>query len=444
MSPRTMIENIMKKCGDVGASDYEIYFETSHESFIKTSRMKLERIAYQIEKGVGVRIFAGKRAGSFYSSDLSPEVLDKQIERTFAITKQLEEDEGVHLPEKSDPVNTDLQIFDPEFESTSMDDKTDLVLKMESDAESYDPRIVTHFNLYQDAVNHIHLVNSKGFDHKYKSTSAVLYCAAVTKSEKVGTRIDSGYSSRFYKDVASSDIGRTAAEKAITLISEDQIEPETMPVLLDPEMACEMIKFYTSAFSAELVQKKQSFLAGKLDQEIFSDKVTLIDDGSILRGIATSPFDAEGNRPSKNIVVSQGLCKSYLYDEKAARRDKVSSTGNSNRASYRFPPNIQPSNFYMEPGSTPPAEIMNNLDRGIFLFSMTNTGGVNIVSGDFSVEARGVLIEKGKRTKALNSLVMSGRLQDILKNVLVVGNDLEWHGRIGSPTFLIDNMVISS
>ena len=95
-----------------------------------------------------------------------------------------------------------------------------------------------------------------------------------------------------------------------------------MPVIFDPDMACNLIQYYSSAFSSENVQKNQSFLTGKRNEVIASEKVTLMDDGLIPERIGTFPFDSEGNLPDKNTLISDGVCHSYLYDEKTALHDE--------------------------------------------------------------------------------------------------------------------------
>ncbi len=52
--------------------------------------------------------------------------------------------------------------------------------------------------------------------------------------------------------------------------------------------------------------------------------------------------------------------------------------------------------------------------------------GVNLVTGDYSVGASGLWIENGELAYPVEQITIAGNLKDIFRNVVAIGNDLEF------------------
>ncbi len=186
------------------------------------------------------------------------------------------------------------------------------------------------------------------------------------------------------------------------------------------------------ALTAEAVQKGRSLFADKLDKEVASKEVNIIDDGSLEAGLATAPFDGEGVPSKATDLIKEGLLTNYLYDIYTASKDGVESTGNASRGSYRGIPSVSPSNFYLAPGDKDPKDIIKGVENGFYLHKVSGlvTGGANPISGDFSVGATGQWIEGGEIKGAVNEVTIAGNLIDFLKNIEEIGNDLKFNPSI--------------
>jgi PmbA protein len=141
------------------------------------------------------------------------------------------------------------------------------------------------------------------------------------------------------------------------------------------------------------------------------------------------------------VVVEKGVLRSFLCDTYWGRRAGVPSTGNGLRAGYRSPPFVSPTNLFLEPGERSLEEIVASVDDGVLLLEAMNVGGVDVASGDYSVAATGVRIERGELTSPVSGITVAGRLPEMLRHVAAVGCDLKWQFSVASPTIAVEGMT---
>ncbi|MDY6843193.1 MAG: metallopeptidase TldD-related protein, partial [Thermodesulfobacteriota bacterium] len=215
------------------------------------------------------------------------------------------------------------------------------------------------------------------------------------------------------------------------------------PVVLDNLVASEFLMILGSLFLSENVAKGKSLFAEKIGQEVASPLLSIIDDGVYEKGVRASPFDGEGTVRRKNVLVSSGILKGYLYDRLWGMKLGEKSTGNAHRSTIKSPPKVGITNLMIEPGMVSPDEIIKSIDRGIILKDVMGIHTANPISGDFSVGAAGLLVEKGEVQYPVSGFALSGNIIDLYKGVRAVGNDLKLYGNVGSPTLLIEMAEIS-
>ena len=172
------------------------------------------------------------------------------------------------------------------------------------------------------------------------------------------------------------------------------------------------------------MQRNRTFLQGKMGQDVASDVVSILDNGRLPGGLATRPFDDEGNPTRATRLVDEGVLQAVLYDDYSAQKDGTNSTGNAARATHRSAPHLSPSNFYIQPGHQTPEELIAGVDQGLYVVNTMNTHSINPVSGDYSVSAQGFWIENGKLGRPVNNVTIALPLDQILKNVTAVARHL--------------------
>jgi PmbA protein len=169
--------------------------------------------------------------------------------------------------------------------------------------------------------------------------------------------------------------------------------------------------------------------------------LTVMDDGRMPSALGSRPFDGEGVPTRRTVVIDNGVLTSYLLDTYTARKLGLASTGNASR-SLGQRPTVGPMNFYVQPGAASPEEIIRSVDRGLYVTEMIGFG-VNLVTGDYSRGAVGIWIEKGELTYPVEEITIAGNLKDMLRDVEMIGNDLEWRSSIASPTIKIRRMTVA-
>jgi PmbA protein len=212
-------------------------------------------------------------------------------------------------------------------------------------------------------------------------------------------------------------------------------------VVFDPQMAASFIGGLSAAVNGLLVHKKSSFLGGHLGKRIAPETITLVDDGTLPHGIATRPFDGEGVRSQRTKVVERGVLKSFLYDATTARKAKAKSTGSASRG-WGSLPSIGTSNFYLEPGTKSPEEIIREMRNGLYVTAMLGRGA-DVVTGDYSRGANGIWIENGELAFPVQEVTVSGNLIEMLRGIDAVGSDLDFRSSTAAPTIRFAELVVS-
>jgi len=220
------------------------------------------------------------------------------------------------------------------------------------------------------------------------------------------------------------------------------VPTQSVPVVLESNIARDLLGDIFIAASGESIFRKASFLVGQLGEQIATERLTIIDDGLILRGLGSRPFDAEGLPTRRTVVIRNGVLESYLLNSYTARKLGLKSTGNAGRG-LSGAPGVEAGNLYVEPGTHSPAEIIKSVSKGLLITELLGFG-VNIVTGDYSRSAGGIWIENGELTFPVQGVTIAGNLKEMLNSIEMIGNDLDFRGSVVSPTLLIGRMTIGA
>jgi len=206
-------------------------------------------------------------------------------------------------------------------------------------------------------------------------------------------------------------------------------------------MARSLIGNIFEAANGDSIYRGASFFAGKLGEKVAADSVTVIDDGTIVGGFGTSPFDGEGLPSRRTVIIENGVLKNYLLNTYTGRKLNMPSTGNASRG-LAGNPGIGPGNLFMVAGAQTPEEILHSVPNGLYVTELMGFG-INMVTGDYSRGAAGLWIENGELTYAVEEITIAGNLKDIFQNIVAIGNDLVFRGSTASPTLCIEGMTIA-
>lgn len=424
----------------------EAYIAVGNETNIQVRNGEVEKLSYAGSKGLGVRVIRNGQMGYAYTSDFSDASIARTVERALTLAEIADPDEHRHLPEPKPVSDEDLAIYNPAMLDVEPETKVAFAKAIEAAALAHDERVqVSIRNMYLDGISEVYLVNSKGFAGTYNSTFAGGYIMVMAVGEDdraTGFGLDFG---RSLEEISAAEIGRKAAEQAVKLLGGKPVPTQRATVVYHPVAATNLLGAVSQALTAQAMQRNRSFLQGKLGQTVASDVVSLLDNGRLPGGLATRPFDDEGNPTSATRLIDEGVFQAVIHDAYTADKDGTDSTGNASRGSHRSAPGLSPSNFYIQPGPDDAEAVIAGVEKGLYVINTMNTHSINPVSGDYSVSAQGFWIENGQITHPVNNVTIALPLGDILQNVKAVGNDLTFlpfGGAIGSPTIRVDGVMI--
>jgi PmbA protein len=415
--------------------------------FSTTVRMgQVETLKEAGGRGVGLRVFKGKRAASTYSSDFSEDGISQLVKGATALAAVTSEDPMAGLPDASElgQISGDLQLYYDDVYSLPPQERIEYARRGERTALDYDPRIKNSDGAGFDATTgQKALASSLGFAGEYRGSHCSIYVTPIAQAENGGMQRDYWYSTaRTLKKLESPEaVGRIAAQRTLRRLGARKIASTKVPVVLDRTVAASFLGSIFDAASGDAIYRQSSFLCGKLGERIAGENVTIIDDGIMPGGFGTRPFDGEGVPTKRTTVVENGVLKSYLLNTYTARKLGLKTTGNAARG-LTGNPGIGSGNFFLQPGERTPEQIIAGIKQGLLVTEFLGFG-VNLVTGDYSRGASGLWIENGELAYPVEEVTVGGNLKDMLNGISEIGNDLEFRGATACPTLRIDGMTIA-
>jgi PmbA protein len=440
-----LAHSVLEEARKRGASQGDVVMAESESFFVAVRLGEVDKISQAQEKRIGLRLFFGASSATASTSDISKESIARLVDDTCALARLTAQDpsSGLPAPEELAQNIPDLELFDDQARTLSVEEKTRLAVEAEKAALDFDPRIANSEGAeFSTQIGRVSYVNSHRFSGEYQGSTYSLSVAPVAQTNGSMQR-DYWYSTqrKFSRLEAPQAVGRRAAERALRRLGARKVSTREVPVVFDPEISATLLRHLSSALSGYSLYKGASFLAGKLGERIASELVSVVDDGTIPGALGSKPFDGEGLPVNKRTVVERGVLKSYLLDTYSGRKLGLPSTGNASR-SIGEPPGVSPTNFFLTAGSHTPEQIVASVEEGLYVTELIGFG-VNLVTGDYSRGAVGLWIEKGKLAYPVEEITIAGNLKEMLCNIEMVGTDLELRGRIAAPTVKISRMTVA-
>ena len=447
----SMAADVVAQAMKAGASDAEAAAREGDEFSVNVRMGQVETLKESGSRGLGVRVFLGKRSASTSTSDLTAEGIRQLVDGAMALVKVTEEDAFSGLPETAEfgALSSDLHLYDEDVYSLPGPERIEWARRAEAAALEADARITnSDGGSFDAATGRKALANSRGFVGGYRSSYAGVSAAPLAQDANGAMQRDGWWSSaRRLAELDSPEaIGKEAARRALRRVGARRVPTQRVPIVFAPEVARSLIGSIFEAASGDSIWRGASFLAGKLGEQIAAPCLTIIDDNTMLLptgmgGFGTSPFDGEGLPSRRTVVVEAGVLRNYLLNTYTARKLGMESTHNASRG-LAGAPGIGCGNLYLEPGTLTAEQIIADVPAGLYVTALIGFG-VNVVTGDYSRGATGLWIENGVLTHAVEEVTIAGNLAEMLRNVTAIGNDLEFRGSVASPTLRIDGMTIA-
>ena len=375
--------------------------------------------------------YIGKKKASISSTNFSENNLIELVTRCIDSTKVTPEDEYNSLPDQELHFKGEknLELYD--YTHLSNDEKINFIKEAEEVAFSHDKIVNTNGSGFSETKSNFILANSNGFSDGYKTSQFTAYCEVVSKSNGSMER-DYEYSSkRHYKDLLTpKQIGESAAKLAISKLNPKKIESNKMGIVFDKRIAQNLLSTFASAISSNTISKGTTFLRDCLNKKIFNDQINIIDKANIKKANGSRYFDSEGVRIEDLKLVKNGILKDYLVETYSGKKINRKSNGRSSGTT----------NLYFENGDQSFDQLINS-EKKLLYIKETIGRGANIITGDYSVGASGIMIENGKFTFPVSEITIAGNFNEMFKNI-ILADDLEFKYSTNSPTMLVNDITV--
>jgi len=231
---------------------------------------------------------------------------------------------------------------------------------------------------------------------------------------------------------AAVDVGKKAAARTLRRLNARSLSTRQSPVLYSAECASGLLGSFIGAISGSNLYRKSSFLLNALEKQIFPDFVRIHEQPYLQGALGSAAYDSEGVATSTRDIVTNGVLLSYVLGTYSARKLGMQSTGNAGGVH----------NLTIEPGSIDFQGMLMNLNTGLLVTELMGQG-VNMVTGDYSRGAAGFWVENGQIQYPVEEITIAGNLKDMFKNIICVGNDVDYRGNIRTGSILVDRMSIA-
>lgn len=440
-------QQVLDIAKQAGATEADVVAAHGTEFEVKVADGAIKTLTQATSKGLGVRVFVGKRMGFCTTSDFRKDALQEAVERAVAMAKEAAEDPHNGLAEELEPgridVPDELDLYDPNIGKLSAEEKIAWAHAMEEAARAVDPKVSKFRDSgvateESDSV----LITSSGAERTARSSGIGVWCIPIATHEGE-LQTEMWYDSRTHLEdlMPVAEVGRTAGQRALRMLGAKSVKTQTVPVIFEPPMAAGLLGGMLGALNGDMVYKKASFLADKLGEQIAVSNLNVVDDPHLPRGAGSIPFDGEGLPTTTKRLVDQGKLTTFLYDSYTARKVGVKPTGNARRG-YSSLPYAGVFNFIVEAGQHPEEGIIKDCKKGLLLTRGLGSG-VNTVTGEYSRGANGLWIENGEVVHAVQSVTIAGDFLQLLQNIDALGNKVHMRGSSGAPLLRIAEMTVS-
>ena len=439
-------ELVIAQCAAQGVTEYELYYQAGASTSVDTFQHSINEFTSSYSGGLCFRCIVNGKMGYASTENLSAEQAKTVVAKALDSISVLESEEAVFLGEGG-------QTYEPvEDRSYDLPTTEELIAKiLETTEKIYaaDPAVVDG-SMTQGIIetSEVAIYNSKGLDLHHSNKASGLVVAGVVSN---GQEMVNDYQMKLGKldEIDTDELVQKVVSGAKEKLGGDVAPTGQYPVVFSPEAMSSLLGVYSSIFNSESAQKGLSKLAKAEGEIIAASCVTLIDDPFHKDNPEPINFDAEGSPTHKKAVIENGKLNTLLYNLKTAAVAGKKTTGNASKGGYDAAVGIRPFTMYLEGGSISEEELLAKAGNGVMITSLGGLhAGADAISGDFSLQSSGYMIENGKKAGYVKSFTVAGNFYDLLKNIVALADNCKLPRAMGmttfgSPTVLVDGLSIA-
>lgn len=443
---------------DRKADFVEIYEEETRNAVVALRDRKVETATAGTDYGIGLRLIYGTEVLYAHTSKDDEAhlvmLLDNLAKSRGASASGRTRD--IHLVGK---VLDDRHRIIRDPRSVGQDNKLALLTLADKSAREFSPKVVQVGARAADSVSHVLICNSEGLwveDSRTRCRFTISVTSATNGERFVASETPGAMRGfEFFDSLDIPLLARSAAERAVRMLTAGYIEGRKMPVIMGNGFGG--VIFHEACghpLETEAVRRKASPFANRLGELIAHPAVTAVDDGTLINEWGSLNVDDEGMETRKTVLIRDGILKTYLSDRVGAMETGVERSGSGRRESYQYAPVSRMRNTYIDNGKDRLEDMFASIDEGLYAKRMGG-GSVNPATGDFNFAVEeGYIIRKGKPAEPVRGATLIGKGHEILPRISMVADDLEMAAgmcgassgsipvTVGQPSLKVDSILV--
>ena len=439
-------ELVIAECTARGIAEYELYYQASSSTSVDTFQHTINEFSSSLSGGLCFRCIVNGRMGYASTEDLSAEQAKAVVVKAMDNAENLETEEQVFLGEGGQVYE---QLPDRSYAEPTTEEMIAKALETTEKLYGADPMAVDgcQTQIIRGA-EEVAIYNSKGLDLQRSNSYAGVVAVGVV-SDGQGMSNDYQIKLGELSKIDTDKMVKKAIDTAKIKLGGEVAPTGQYPVIFNPDAMCSLLNVYSSIFNSEAAQKGLSQLAGKEGEVIAADMVTLVDDPFHKDNPEPANFDAEGSPTHKKNIIEKGRLNTLLYNLKTAAVAGKKTTGNASKGGYNASVGISPFTMYLEGGELTEEELLRKAGNGVYITDLSGLhAGADSISGDFSLQSEGYMIENGEKTKFVKSFTVAGNFYELLKNIVALADNCQLPNAMGmtafgAPSVLVEGLSVA-
>jgi len=431
---KNLVQDLLDESKKQGATAVEAGLSVDNGLSVTARLGEVETIEHHCDQSLGVTVYMGQKKGSASTNDFSNDSIKETVKAACSIAGFSNTDEYAGLPDK-DSLATEFPELDRNH-SWDIDAEAAIKIAVECEdaARAYHQEINNSEGASVDSHQGISVLgNSLGFLQGYQSTRHSISCSVLGERDGDMQR-DYWYSVSRNAELLESAkaIGIKAAERTINRLGARSLNTRQCPVLFSAEIASGLIGSLIGAISGGSLYRKSSFLLDALGTQILPEFIHIHEQPHLKMALGSAAYDAEGVATAARDIVADGVLQGYVLSSYSARKLGMKTTANAGGVH----------NLVVDAGENDFTAMLKQLDTGLLVTELMGQG-VNRVTGDYSRGASGFWVENGQIQYPVEEITIAGNLKDMYKNIVSVGNDIDYRGNVRTGSILLEQMSIA-
>ncbi len=431
---KSLAQQVVDLAKGAGASDVWATVSNSRDVEFEFRDGALEKVKDTTARGLNIKVFSNGRYSTHQTTDLNMDRLAGFVAEAVAITRALEPDEFRQItPQelfKNRP-SDDLDLVDTHVGELSREQRMAWCREMDAVATSHE-RVISATTGVYDGTSRSASASSNGFVGSSESTYC-WYGSKITLKDKGDRRASDGFfaGGAHVENLPPADVvARTALERALARLDAEKGPTLKTTMVVDARSAASLIGRLLRPASARRVQQGQSYWAPLIGKKAFSDKLSIVDDPLIQRGLNSRLYDGEGISARVIPIIEEGVISNIYVDTYYGRKANMTPTTGSS------------SNRRIGTGDKSLEELLGAVGEGVYVTSWLG-GNADNTTGDFSLGLRGHMIENGQIGRPVSEMNVTGNLRDLFSRLEMVGNDVYPYSSTLSPSLVFADVDFS-